>query len=143
MYVICKGSEGGNVSYILTKLYVQFASSTFLWESGKPGVWLKSTHVMTRQTPESVNHVTFQIFSKQQLSEMYTAAKKKKKKKGGQGTFRKKDFTIFNTHRCPRSASVHPPSSPICHSQRAYDAAIWEAEIIRREGRRHSEGGWS
>lgn len=68
------------MSYILTKLYVQFASST-LCESGKPGVWLKSTHVMTRQTPESVNHVTFQIFSKQQLSEMYTAAKKKKEDK--------------------------------------------------------------
>lgn len=55
---------------------------------------------------------------------------------------KEKDFNVFNTHYCPRSASVHPPSSPICHSQRAYDAAIWKTEIIWREGRRHSEGGW-
>lgn len=77
---------------------------------------------------------------KQQLSETHTAAKKKREEKVH---LKEKDFNVFNTHYCPRSASVRPPSSPICHSQRAYDAAIWKTEIIWGEGRRHSEGGWS
>lgn len=48
---------------------------------------------------------------------------------------------MFDTHYCPRLASVRPPRSPICHSQRAYDAAIWKTKIIWGEGKRHSEGG--
>lgn len=88
---------------------------------------------------DSINHVTSQIFSKQQLLETHTAAKKKKEEKVH---LKEKDFNVFNTHYCPHSASVRPPSSPICHSQRAYDAAIWKTEIIWGEGRRHSEGGW-
>lgn len=54
---------------------------------------------------------------------------------------KEKDFNVFNTHYSPRLASVRPPSSPICHSQRAYDAAIWKTEIIwERAGDTAREG---
>lgn len=91
---------------------------------------------MTRQT-DSINHVTFQIFSNSSFPKRTQQQKKKRVH------LKERDFNVFNTHYCPHSASVHPPSSPICHSQGAYDTAIWEAEIIQGEGRRHSEGGWS
>lgn len=60
--------------------------------------------------------------------------------KRGEGAFtereRERDLNVFNTHCCPHQASVRPPRTPICHSPRAYDAAIWKTEIIWREGRR-------
>lgn len=76
---------------------------------------------------------------KYRLSVQHTAAKKRERerKEREKVHYREKDFNVFNTHYSPRLASVRPPSTPICHSQRAYDAAIWKTEIISGVG-----GGW-
>lgn len=73
-----------------------------------------------------------------QLSEKHSAASKKKQEE--KVHLKESDFNVFNTHYGTCLASVRPPRSSICHSQRAYDTAIWKSEIIWGEGRRHCEG---
>lgn len=113
----------------------QFCASAFSWRKSqvcslKASMWWPGELRLHKSC-----HLS-DIF-KHQLSEKHTAAKKREKVH-----LKEKDFNVFNTHYSPRLASVRPPSSPICHSQRAYDAAIWKTEIIWGEGRRHREGGW-
>lgn len=119
----------------------QICTSTFPGEKKKkPGVQLKSPYD-DQANSDSINHATFWDIFKYRLSVQHTAAKKREKERE-KVHYREKDFNVFNTHYSPRLASARPPSTPICHSQRAYDAAIWKTEIIREVGGPGDKAGW-
>lgn len=105
----------------------QICTSAFRRKKKKPGVQLKKPIWWPGELRLHKSCHLWDIF-KYRLSVQHTAAKQREREKVH---YREKDFNVFNTHYSPRLASVRPPSTPICHSQRAYDAAIWKTEIIR------------
>lgn len=122
------------------------ASSTNLYKrlspGKKPGVQLKSPYD-DQANSDSINHATFEIFSNTGFQFSTRQRKRERERKEREKVhYREKDFNVFNTHYSPRLASVRPPSTPICHSQRAYDAAIWKTEIIRGGGGAGDKAGW-
>lgn len=120
----------------------QICTSAFPQKKKKPGAQLKSPYD-DQANSDSINHATFEIFSNTgfQFSTRQRKQRERERKEREKVHYGEKDFNVFNTHYSPRLASVRPPSTPICHSQRAYDAAIWKTEIIRGVGGQETRQG--
>lgn len=95
-------------------------------------------HVITGLTQSPLPQIKCAFYGTYCKTLTLASAKKREKKKdrvkrkgrrcimGERG-----DRIVLNTHGGLRPASARPPSTPICHSLRAYDAAIWKTEIIK------------